>query len=60
MENQESISKTSMEVTIYGSLMLEITIYGSLMSESGKGMEVRNWKVLEDLQKFSKVLERVT
>ena len=36
-----------MEVTIYGSPMSEITIYGSPMSESGKGMEVRNWKVLE-------------
>ena len=47
-------------ITIYGSLMLGITIYGSLMSESGKGTEVRNWKVLESSRKVSKVLDRVT
>ena len=47
MENQKSISKTSMKVTIYGSPMSRITIYGTLMLESGKGMEVRNWKVLD-------------
>ena len=60
MENQEGISKTGTEVTIYGSPMLGITIYGSLMLESGKGTEVRNWKVLESSQKISKVLEQVT
>ena len=48
------------EITIYGSPMSEITIYGSPMSESEKGMEIRNWKVLESLRKDSKVLERVT
>ena len=40
--------------------MSGITIYGSPMSESGKGTEVRNWKVLEGSRKISKVLERVT
>ena len=47
MENEESISKTSTKVTIYGSPMSGITIYGSLMLESGKETEVHNWKVLE-------------
>ena len=49
-----------MEVTIYRSLMLEITIYGSPMSESEKGTEVYDWKVLEGSRKFLKVLERIT
>ena len=40
--------------------MSEITIYGSPMSESGKETEVRNWKELEDSQKFLKVLKWVT
>ena len=37
--------------------MSGITIYGSPMSESGKGTEVRNWKVLESSRKFLRVLE---
>ena len=45
------------EVTIYGSPVLEITIYDSLMSESEKGMEAHNWKVLESMRRFSKVLK---
>ena len=57
MENQEGISKMDAGVTIYGSLMSEITIYGSLMLKSGKGTEICNWKVLENMQRFLKVLE---
>ena len=60
MENQEGISKMSARVIIYGSPVSGITIYGSSMSESGKGMKVRNWKVIKGLQRFSKVLEQVT
>ena len=44
-------------VTIYRNLMSGITIYSSPMSESGKGTEVHNWIVLENMQRFSKVLE---
>ena len=50
---------TGTEVTIYRSPMLGITIYGSPMSESRKGMEVRNGKVLKGSRKFSKVFEWV-
>ena len=60
MENQEGISKTDTEVTIYGSPMSEITIYGSPMSESREGTEVCNGKVLEGSQKFLKVFKQVT
>ena len=47
MENQKRINKAGMEVSIYRSPMSGITIYGSPMSESRKGAEVHNWKVLE-------------
>ena len=57
MENQEEISKMGAEVTMYRSPVSEITIYSSPMLESKKGMEVRNWKVLESTQRFPKVLE---
>ena len=54
----------SLEVTKYGSPMLKNTICRSPMLKSGKGTEVyvsrKYWKVCEESQKVSNVLEWVT
>ena len=64
MENQAEVSETSLEVTIYKSLVSEITIYRSLMSESGKGMGVhvsgKYWKVHKESQRVLDVFKWIT
>ena len=53
MENQKEISKTSLKVAIYGSLMSEITIYKSPMLEFGKEMEVHVSRMYQEVCKES-------